>query len=244
MGRRRRRRRRRQPPLRCVLTPPPSAWLGGEFGGAAIADVVRPLVKLTLTLTADGQVQPLGPAHKYGGGGEVEAAATFYPASYVNDSNFLDMSFRAGVGRTYRFHRGAVVRPFGFGLSYSNFSTVAAPVVASMSAQELAAGARVVVKVNLTNEGPMDGDWAVLAFVRALDVADAPLRRLCAFEKARGVRAGATVGLELSIGGGGFETVREDGTRVIAPGRYEFDVEGGVFLVEVGGVEATTLALF
>lgn len=79
-------------------------WVGypGQAGGAAIADVI------------------FG-AHNPGG----KLPMTWYPQSYVERLAMTRMDMRASrgyPGRTYRFYRGPVVFPFGFGLSYTAFA--------------------------------------------------------------------------------------------------------------------------
>ena len=39
---------------------------------------------------------------------------TIYPASYVDEVDFLDMSMTAGPGRSYRYYTGKPLYPFGF----------------------------------------------------------------------------------------------------------------------------------
>lgn len=45
-----------------------------------------------------------------------------YPANYVNQISFFNMSMRDPPGRTYKFYTGTPVFAFGTGLSYSKFS--------------------------------------------------------------------------------------------------------------------------
>ncbi|EPS72728.1 hypothetical protein M569_02031 [Genlisea aurea] len=51
---------------------------------------------------------------------------TWYPQDYADKVAMTDMTMRADPsrgfpGRTYRFYKGPVVFPFGFGLSYAKF---------------------------------------------------------------------------------------------------------------------------
>ena len=45
-----------------------------------------------------------------------------YPADYVNQISFFDMSMRDSPGRTYKFYTGTPVFEFGQGLSYTTFT--------------------------------------------------------------------------------------------------------------------------
>jgi beta-glucosidase-like glycosyl hydrolase len=47
---------------------------------------------------------------------------TVYPAAYTSQVSMNDMSMTAGAGRTYRYYKNTPLFPFGFGLSYSQFS--------------------------------------------------------------------------------------------------------------------------
>jgi len=71
------------------------AWYSGEFGGQAIAEVLK------------GTVNPSG-----------HLPVTFY-SSVSELPDFTDYSMK---GRTYRYFDGTPAYPFGFGLSYTRFS--------------------------------------------------------------------------------------------------------------------------
>ncbi|KAL2921195.1 Beta-D-xylosidase 1 [Bienertia sinuspersici] len=81
-------------------------WVGypGQAGGTAIADVIF------------GTTNPGG-----------KLPMTWYPQNYVAKIPMTDLAMRADPrrgypGRTYRFYKGPVVFPFGFGLSYTRFT--------------------------------------------------------------------------------------------------------------------------
>ena len=38
---------------------------------------------------------------------------TIFPETFVEESDFLNMSMRTGPGRTYRFYQGEPLWPFG-----------------------------------------------------------------------------------------------------------------------------------
>jgi len=71
------------------------AWYSGEFGGQAIAEILK------------GTVNPSG-----------RLPVTFY-SSVSQLPDFNDYSMK---GRTYRYFGGTPAYPFGFGLSYTKFS--------------------------------------------------------------------------------------------------------------------------
>jgi beta-glucosidase len=70
-------------------------WYGGEFGGQAVADILK------------GTINPSG-----------RLPITFY-SSVSQLPDFTDYSMK---GRTYRYFSGTPAYPFGFGLSYTKFS--------------------------------------------------------------------------------------------------------------------------
>ncbi|MDO9634276.1 MAG: glycoside hydrolase family 3 C-terminal domain-containing protein [Paludibacter sp.] len=72
-----------------------NAWYGGEFAGKAIADIIF------------GNYNPSG-----------RLPVTFYE----NDSDLPDFEDYRMENRTYRYFKGKPLYPFGYGLSFSNFS--------------------------------------------------------------------------------------------------------------------------
>ncbi|XP_027352718.1 probable beta-D-xylosidase 2 [Abrus precatorius] len=93
-------------------------WAGypGQAGGAAIADLLF------------GTANPGG-----------KLPVTWYPQEFIRNLSMTNMGMRASKskgypGRTYRFYNGAVVYPFGHGLSYTHFvhTIASAPTVVSI----------------------------------------------------------------------------------------------------------------
>lgn len=164
-------------------------WAGypGQAGGQAIADVLF------------GTVNPGG-----------KLPVTWYPQEYVAKVPMTNMNMRANPakgypGRTYRFYKGPVVYPFGYGMSYTSYrhSLVKAPTqvsvpVASLSAAYrnsslLSAGIRAAhvncdaaslgIHVNIENTGSMDGTHTLLVFSAPPEGKWSPVRQLIGFEK-------------------------------------------------------------
>ena len=87
---------------------------------------------------------------------------TMHKKDFVDQISMADMSMTNYPGRSYRYFRGEVVYPFGYGLSYTTFE---------YEVQEL--GARfgmsghsdVRCRVRVTNTGSVSGDTSVLAFL-------------------------------------------------------------------------------
>ena len=185
-----------------------SAWYPGIEGGNAIA----------MTLFGEAGANPAG-----------RSASTWYkqtsdlmPAQEQNEN--------AGTGMTYRYiknYKGAVVYPFGFGLSYTTFAY-----------DKLAAAASsvgpcdpITLTVAVTNTGPLDGDEVVQVYAQTPDATVPTARvRLVAFERVH-IKAGASTVVTL--------TVLPDTHSVVYPNADVYhdsrQVEVGKVLLSVGG---------
>ncbi|KAL2454956.1 Beta-D-xylosidase 1 [Abeliophyllum distichum] len=163
-------------------------WVGypGQAGGTAIADVLF------------GTTNPGG-----------KLPMTWYPQDYVSKVSMTSMDMRADPsrgypGRTYRFYKGSVVFPFGFGLSYTSFrSTLAgAPTTISIplttlktfkNSTMLSHGVRVThtkcdslisrLHIDVENVGDMDGTHTLMVFATSPGGKLTPEKKLVAFEK-------------------------------------------------------------
>jgi hypothetical protein len=118
------------------------AFYPGPAGGGAIADALFGV---------------------YNPGGKLPY--TVYDVPY-QDVDFLDMRI-AQLGRTYRYHTpespgGATLWPFGFGLSYTSFSTAYTGGAVNLSP----AAPTITLAVRITNTGAADGDEVLQVYVR------------------------------------------------------------------------------
>jgi beta-glucosidase len=127
-------------------------WYPGEQGGNAFADLLF------------GKVSPSG-----------HLPLTFYK-SIKDVPDYSDYSMK---GRTYRYFRGPVQFPFGFGLSYTSFEYQAE----KSPAKKYAAKDTVNVTVKVKNTGKMDGDEVVQAYVQYPQVDRMPLKELKGFKR-------------------------------------------------------------
>ncbi|PON61689.1 Glycoside hydrolase [Parasponia andersonii] len=180
-------------------------WAGypGQAGGAAIADVLF------------GKSNPGG-----------KLPMTWYPQDYLSNLPMTTMDMRSSPsnnypGRTYRFYKGPVVYPFGYGLSYTKFqhSIAQAPTVFSVpvdghrkaqNATVLNKAVRVThtrcgklslgVHVDVKNVGSRDGSHTLLVFSTPPSGHGhwAPHKQLVAFEKVR-VAAGSSQRVQINI---------------------------------------------
>lgn len=138
----------------------------GQSGGQAIAEVLY------------GKVNPSG-----------RLPYTMYPADYVNQISFFNMSMRASPGRTYKFYTGTPIYAFGTGLSYTQFTCKWSnlplggvedePLTLTFEQLELA---DVNYEVEVSNTGKVGGSTSVLAYITS-DVQDAPKKQLFSFQK-------------------------------------------------------------
>ncbi|MDY0748209.1 glycoside hydrolase family 3 C-terminal domain-containing protein [Paucibacter sp. R3-3] len=146
------------------------AWLGGQAGGGAIADVLT------------GRANPSG-----------KLAETF-PVALEQTPPFPGFPSRNGlafygegvfVGYRHYDKRGlAPLFPFGFGLSYTRFEYTGIRVASSFDADEAAAA--LAVEVSVKNVGAVEGQEIVQLYVHEREpAAPGPVNELRAFDKVR-----------------------------------------------------------
>lgn len=128
------------------------AWYPGEQGGAALADILF------------GKVSPSG-----------RLPVTFY-------SSLKDLPPYGSYGmqgRTYRYFKGEVQYPFGYGLSYTTFDYKGNTVMRrSYSRKDTLS-----VSVSVKNVGSIDGDEVVQAYIVYPQMERMPLKELKAFKR-------------------------------------------------------------
>ena len=120
------------------------AWYGGEQGGQAVADILF------------GDYNPTG-----------KLPVTFYQ----NADQLPDYEDYRMTGRTYRYFKGNVLYPFGYGLSYTTFQT-GKPVYQNGK-----------VTVNVKNTGKRAGTEVVQIYVRNPKDTEGPLKTLRAYQR-------------------------------------------------------------
>jgi beta-glucosidase len=172
-----------------------AAWYPGEEGGDAIAE------------TLAGKNNPAG-----------RLPVTFY-RSTSDLPAFTDYSMS---NRTYRYFKGDVIYPFGFGLSYSRFS-YGAPHASSTT---IRAGDSVTVIAEVRNAGPRDGDEVVELYIKPPHTTVSPHVELEGFERIH-LRAGEAQRVEFTLTPRQLSEVDEKGNRAVLPGDYAIAVAGG-----------------
>jgi beta-glucosidase len=185
-----------------------NVWFGGSEAGDAIADVlfgdVNPSGKLTTTFPQNvGQI-PLYYAHK-NTGRPLDEGKWFQKFH----SNYLDVS-------------NDPVYPFGFGLSYTEFSYGDV----KLSKAEMVATDSLMVSVDVTNKGARDGDEVVQLYIRDLvGSSTRPVKELKGFQKIS-FKAGETKTVSFTIGVNDLSFYKSD---------LSFGYERGEFQLFIGG---------
>lgn len=184
-----------------------NVWFGGSEAGDAIADVlfgeVNPSGKLTMTFPQNvGQV-PLYYAHKNTG------RPLSGPWFQKFQSNYLDVS-------------NEPLYPFGYGLSYTEFSYSDI----TLSATEIATGDSLRVSIDVTNRGSREGSEVVQLYIRDLiGSVTRPVKELKGFQKIS-LKTGETKTVNFTLGMKDLSFYNAD---------LKFVTEPGKFMVFVGG---------
>ncbi len=184
------------------------AWLPGTMGGPAIADVVtgayNPGGKLPVTFPRNvGQV-PIFYNHKQSGRPQPEGKWMPYRSNYLDTPN-------------------SPLFPFGYGLSYTQFSYGKARVSGKTLPTD---GKPLTVTVTVRNEGDYDGEEVVQLYVRDLvGSVTRPVRELKGFSKVM-LKKGQAREVTFSLRPADLAFWRADLTFGAEPGKFEVYVGG------------------
>jgi beta-glucosidase len=168
------------------------AWYPGQAGGTAIAEVLFGDYNPggRLPITFPKSVDQLPPFESY------------------------DMT-----GRTYRYMREEPLYPFGYGLSYTEFSYRELSI-----AQD---GENVDVSVSVENIGDRPGDEVTQLYISDVEAsAPVPKHHLAGFQRVH-LKPGESHRLIFSLPPRQFTLVTDDGQRVLEPGLFRISVGGG-----------------
>jgi beta-glucosidase len=185
-----------------------NVWFGGSEAGYAIADVlfgdVNPSGKLTTTFPQNvGQV-PLFYKHK--NTGRPLAKGEWFQKFR---SNYLDVS-------------NDPVYPFGYGLSYTNFTYSDL----KLSANTLKGNQKLTASITVTNSGKFDGAEVVQLYIRdVVGSVTRPVKELKGFQKIM-LKAGETKTVSFSISPDDLKFYNYD---------LKYDWEAGDFDIMIGG---------
>lgn len=179
------------------------AWFPGTEGGHAVADIllggVNPSARLSMSFPVNvGQIPVFYNCENTGRPFNPETPDEKYQSKYLDVSN--DPAY-----------------PFGYGLSYSEFSY--GPV--AVSSNEFAAGKPLEASVEVANVSDVDGLETVQLYVR--DIAarvSRPIRQLKDFKRVR-IAAGETVTVRFTLDEADVRYVHPDLTEASDPGEFE-----------------------
>ena len=170
-------------------------WYPGEEGGTAVADILF------------GKISPSG-----------KLPITF-PKSLDQLPPFEDYSMK---GRTYKYMNVEPMYPFGFGLSYANFTYGEAKVASTKISKK--DNLRVVVKV--TNSGKVKSDEVVQLYVSDLVASVVVPNFQLTNVKRITLEPGETKEVIFDLTPKAFEMVKNDGSRIVESGDFKIYVGG------------------
>lgn len=160
------------------------AWYPGEQGGHAVADVLF------------GDYNPGG-----------KLPVTFYK----DDSQLPPFDDYRMTNRTYRYFRGTPLFHFGYGLSYTTFTT-------GTPSYDKATGK---ITISVTNTGKRDGTETIQAYLRNPADAEGPIKTLRGYTRVE-LKAGETKTVTIDLSRHAFEWWdAETNTIRVKPGKYE-----------------------
>ncbi len=171
------------------------AWYPGQAGGTAIADVLF------------GDYNPAG-----------RLPVTFYHS--VKDlPAFGDYAM---AGRTYRYYKGHVLYPFGYGLSYTTFHYDSLQTILPRSTRD-----SLHLTVRVTNTGAIEGDEVAEVYISALNAhVPVPIRSLRGFQRIH-LQPGQRTILHFTVAPSAFTVIDDQMQRVLLTGNYRISVGGG-----------------
>lgn len=125
-------------------------------------------------------------------------------------------------GRTYRYFTGAPLYPFGYGLSYTEFTYSDLKIPSGA----VHAGDTVEVEAEVTNTGRRAGDEVAQVYLSFPPVAGAPVHALRGFERVH-LEPGQSQTVRFKLKPRDLSMVTDAGEPIIATGEYRVSVGGG-----------------
>ncbi|MBN2157584.1 MAG: glycoside hydrolase family 3 C-terminal domain-containing protein [Candidatus Lokiarchaeota archaeon] len=170
-------------------------WYPGEKGGVGVADVIF------------GNYNPSG-----------RLPVTF-PKS-VDDIPPIE-DFRM-ENRTYRYMQKKPLYPFGYGLSYTDFSYDNF----YLNSDEIHMGDPLIVSVDVKNKGKKEGDEVVQLYIQDLEASvKIPRWSLQGFERIS-LKPGQSETVKFKIKPQQFSIITEQGKRILEPGSFRIYIGG------------------
>lgn len=155
------------------------AWYGGQYGGAAIADIltgkVNPSGKLPITIEKEFSDSP---GKDYLSSGEALAGRAEQDKNVGKETKASRVIYNEGIYVGYRWYEKKEIEPlfpFGFGLSYTTFE---------FSDLKLSGTDSVTVSVQVKNTGSVEGAEVVQLYIQDVQASvDRPVKELKGFQK-------------------------------------------------------------
>jgi beta-glucosidase len=170
-------------------------WYPGAMGGKAIADLIF------------GKYSPSG-----------RLPVTFYR----EDNSLPDFEDYSMDGRTYKFIKEDPLYPFGFGLSYTQFTYRDL----ALENTELQPGQNLTGTVTVKNSGDRQGDEIVQIYLKDDEASvRVPHHKLCWFKRVS-LNPGETIKVTFTIDAEQFMIVKEDGSKEYEPGSFTISAGG------------------
>ncbi|HEV2832565.1 MAG TPA: glycoside hydrolase family 3 C-terminal domain-containing protein [Hanamia sp.] len=173
-----------------------NAWYGGQAAGTAVADVLF------------GNYSPAG-----------RLPVTFYKS----DSDLPPFDEYSMKNRTYRYFKGEALYPFGFGLSYTNFTYNNL----KLSKNKIAKNESVNAELTVTNNGKLAGDEVVQLYLTQEGGQDAPRYSLKGFKRIH-LAPGASEKVKFSITPEMMKLVNEQGESRLNSGNIKISIAGSL----------------
>ncbi len=139
---------------------------------------------------------------------------------YLSDDDLPDMTDYDMIKnpRTYRYFEKPVLYPFGYGLTYTEFTYTA------LKADKAEEG-KVMLTVSVKNTGDVPSDEVVQLYMKRVSPSETvhPVRRLVSFERLHDVQPGEERTVTLTVNPCDMAIYMENlGERVVEAGTYEF----------------------
>ena len=193
------------------------AWYPGQAGGEAVAAVMM------------GEASPGG-----------RLPVTVYPESFVETRNITEMGLRTHDGLTYMHYTGTPLWPFGYGLSYTNWSLSVSKVQTELlfsttalatayaryhSSDGLIAAPFAWLNATVRNTGARADSVVVQVYATAASWTSRqntslPLRQLAGFTRTTNISPGETREVRVGLAPLAFCTAMANGDMYAGPGAW------------------------
>jgi beta-glucosidase len=173
-----------------------NAWYGGQAAGTAVADVLF------------GNYSPAG-----------KLPVTFYKS----DSDLPPFDEYSMKNRTYRYFKGEALYPFGFGLSYTNFTYSHL----KLSKNKIIKDESVDAELTITNSGKVAGDEVVQLYLTHQGGLDVPRYSLKGFKRIH-LAPGASEKVKFTITPEMMKLLNEQGESRLNSGNIKISIAGSL----------------